>query len=245
MNLRAMTALLGLVIAAYGCSSGSGTAAIGNDGGAGGGGGPVEGCGDATTNTIAGNWDLLSTGNSTHVKVSVDATSFTFVHDVQELAFKVTGGTMSLVWREPTPVPITVAQTTSALDVGVLPLAVGGDWLFSSADSTQSCKASVRAAALTASCNGVQATPLGALSGTMIGERTTSLPSLFGDLGGVWHLASGRGSIDVTVSRNEFKVVSNGLGNLSGHPLTLDVKICNGTLTGTTSDGAELAGTRQ
>jgi hypothetical protein len=49
----------------------------------------------------------------------------------------------------------------------------------------------------------------------------------------------------VTVSANELNVVSNGLGNLSGHPVSLNVKICNGMLTGTTSDGAELAGTRQ
>ena len=244
MNILAATVLLGVAVAANGCSSGSGNTGLGNDGGVGGG-GPIEGCGGADTNAIAGTWDLLSTGESTHVKIAVDATSFTFVHGVQELTFKVTGGTMSLVWKEPVAVPITVANTSSALDVGALPLAVGGDWTFSSADATQSCKATVRAAALTASCNDVQATPLGALSGTIIGERTASLPSLFGDLGGVWHLASGRGTIDVTVSSNEFKAVSNGLGKLSGHPLTFNVKICNGTLTGTTSDGAELAGTRQ
>jgi hypothetical protein len=182
MHTLPTTALIGLAFAVTGCSSGSGNAASGTDGGGVGVGGP-GGCGDANTNTIAGTWDLLSTGSATHVKVSVDATSFTFVQESRELAFKVTGGTMSLVWRQPTTVPITVSHTSSALDVGVVPLAVGGDWGFSSADATQSCKATVGASALTASCNEVQGTPLGALSGTMIGERTSSFPSLFGELG--------------------------------------------------------------
>ncbi len=74
--------------------------------------------------------------------------------------------------------------------------------------------------------------------------RQQKLASVFGELGGVWHLTSaGSGTVDATISGNVFTAVVNGDGGAVGRSGWVTVKVCNGGAAGKTSSGLELAAT--
>jgi hypothetical protein len=265
-----------------GGSGGPGGPGSGADSGGGPGGGPGKGvdaggpapdaglppvsCGSDTATSIQGTWDLVTTGSSSDQgTLTIDANTFSFSADGSSLTLSVNGGSMTLTWSDhrdelptdpPRQVPIMATYVSSPLDVGVIPLALGGQWNIASTTVSETCIASLSSTVFNASCSHVQNTPVGAMDGTVIGQRTQAIPSIFGDLGGQWHLAGngelgdpyeygshgGGNTADVTISANSFVATVAGHGYLGG---SVSAKVCDGKVSGLTSKGLEFAGQRR
>jgi len=211
---------------------------------------PAVSCGGEPLGSIAGSWDVIGSragSDQSTAALHIDATSFSFAANGSSLTFTVSGSTMTLVWRSKSKeVPINVMQTASPLDVGALPLAVGGQWTFRSTEDAESCTSSVGANGFNATCNDVRSTPFGTLNGTVVGQRRVKLASIFGELGGSWHLAgNGSGGVDATIVGSTFTAVVSDAGRPLGRDSWVTVKVCEGTAAGKTSDGYEFAATRQ
>ena len=251
-------------VAGLACSCGSGTAA--NNGTSGGGGGgiittgggvpvklpdgstvPAVACGDENVSSASGTWDVVTTGSSDSVSATIviDASNFSFSSSGQTLAFSTSGSSMTLDWHDKAKpvVPIAVTHTSDALGTGVLPLGIGGQWSFRG-QTKESCTSSLSASAFLATCTDLRSTPVSGIDGSVTGMRQQQLGSIFGDLGGVWHLtgSGSKTSVDVTISGNVFTAVIN--SSTAGNSDWLTMKICTGTATGKVSGGAEIAATR-
>ena len=89
--------------------------------------------------------------------------------------------------------------------------------------------------------------PFGAIDGSFVGIRQQEKSSVFGALGGLWHLTSaeGSGSVDATISGNVLTAVVNPPAGSTGKSEWVTVKLCNGTAAGKSSDGIEIAATRR
>ena len=257
-----------IVFALFACACGGSTSNGGNvDGGGGnvdGGGGNIDGgsvtlpdggtvptlsCGDENVKSIAGTWNIIGSRSGQQqstASLTIDASTFSFATEGRSLTFTVNGGTMTLVWSDGSRrTPITTTRTSGAVDTGLLPLSLGGQWTFSSTIDAESCTASLGDNGFNATCNGVHSTPFGTLRGTVVGVRNQPSSSIFGALGGVWHLAGdGQGSVDATIRGNTFTAVVND-GGLVGGAGWVTVKVCNGMAVGKTGDGFEFAATRQ
>lgn len=214
---------------------------------------PGVSCGDETVSSVAGTWDIIGSwageGQSTAL-LTIDQNSFSFAMAGKSADFTVSGATMTLVWKGGSgPIPISVTHVGAAVATGMLPLSVGGQWMFTntSVSDSEDCTASLGTDAFSATCNDVHSTSLKMLDGSIVGQRQRQLTSLFGELGGVWHFTgSGGGSLDATVSGNTFTAVFDGGDNPSGDAGGwVTVKVCNGAASGKSSDGFEFAGTRR
>jgi hypothetical protein len=210
---------------------------------------PPLSCGDENVTSIAGTWNILNSESgqlqNTQV-ITITASTFSFATNDRSLTFTANSGTMTLVWSEPgKQTPITTTRTASPLDTGALPLSVGGAWDFVSTTTTggERCTASV-GNAFNVTCND-SSTRAGSALGHVVGQRSQQLGSIFGALGGVWHLAGdGTGSVDVTIRGNSFTAVVNE-GQFLGGAGWITMKVCNGIAVGKTRDGHEFAATRQ
>ncbi|CAN5925753.1 hypothetical protein BH11MYX4_BH11MYX4_29940 [soil metagenome] len=262
MTSTSSSLLLALLLCACGGSS------TGVGGGGGGGGSATPGpsepvrlpdgavvptalCGDESAVSAAGTWDAVisgSHGSEGSAAITIDASSFVFASGSSTLAFTVGGAGMTLTWKDGTKdlAPVGVTRAASAVDTGILPLGLGGQWTFASDTSGAApCTASFTGNGFNASCPKVS-TPLGRIDGSLVGIRQQEKSSVFGALGGVWHLtAGGSGSIDVTISGNVLTAVGNRPAGSTGASDWITVKLCNGTAAGKTSDGLEIAATRR
>jgi hypothetical protein len=210
---------------------------------------PTVACGDENVSTASGSWDVVASGGASGTaaaNLTIDASSFVVQSSGKTLAFRTNGTTMTLQWTDThanRQSAIAVTQAGTALDTGLLPLAVGGKWTFDG-QGTESCSAALSATAFNATCSQVGTPQFGELKGTVVGIRQQKLASLFGELGGVWHFTSkGTASVDATISGNVFTAVVNGDGGPVGGSGWVTVKICNGAAAGKTSSGVELAAT--
>lgn len=209
---------------------------------------PTVACGDENVASASGTWDVLSSGPAHgSATIQIDASSFVFTQGNASLAFSGSGSALMLTWSKNGNVtPISVVHGAAPVDTGLLPLGVGGDWTFTSANGAASCTATLAAASLNASCNDVSSTPLGNIHGKTIGLRQTPKTSVFGALGGVWHFTGeGSGTMDVTISGNVFTAVLNGNTGPTGTNGWMTMKICNGTAAGKASSGFEYAATKR
>jgi hypothetical protein len=251
-----------VVVSALGVlSCGSGTNSNSGDGGVGPSGPavlpdgtplPVVSCGDENVSTASGTWDVVASGGRSGqgtAVLTIDSNSFAVKSGGKTLAFTTDGASMTLQWTDLSAgrqTPISVTHTAKALDTGLLPLALGGQWAFAGQQGYETCTSSLSEAAFNTTCNQVRSTPFGRLEGTVIGIRQQKAASLFGELGGTWHLTgAGTGSVDATISGNTFTAVVNGDGGPVGRSGWVTMKICNGAAAGKTSSGLELAATRQ
>ncbi len=209
---------------------------------------PTVACGNEAVTSASGTWDVVQSGKFSlgTAVITIDSTSFVVASDKRTLSFSVTGGAMALHWTDTDPVSIAVTRADSAVDTGLLPLSIGGAWTFKG-PTTESCSASLSASAFNTTCRQVRHTPFGRLDGTVVGIRREQHPSLFGELGGTWHLTGeGSATVDATISGNTFTAVVNGEnGGPVGGAGWVTVKVCNGTAAGKASSGIELAATRR
>jgi hypothetical protein len=261
-KLAALLLLLSLLGApACGGTASNVLGADGGSGGSGGGGDPgntglaPQSCGSDTASNIQGTWDLVASRSGSAqsgATLVIDANTFSIGAEGSSLEFSVNGGALQLMWRDhfgevstvpPRSVPISAAHTSAPFDVGVFPLALGGQWNFASTSDSESCVASLSAAAFNAACTEVHGTPFGTVDGTVVGQRTQTMASVFGDLGGQWHLTSNKGGVaDVTFAGNSFSAIVQGQSNVAG---AVSVRICDAKVSGITSRGIEFSGIRR
>ncbi len=207
-------------------------------------------CGDDSAVSASGTWDALvsgSGGSEGSAVITVDGSNFVVATKESTLAFSVNGGAMTLTWTDgaKAPAATNVTRAASAVDLGVIPLAMGGQWTFAGTTASDTCTASFTGGGFNASCVNA-AMAIGRIDGALSGIRQQEKSSIFGALGGVWRLVSegGSGSIDATISGNVLTVVENRASS-TGSPDWFTMKMCNAAASGKTSDGVEIAATRR
>jgi hypothetical protein len=135
------------------------------------------------------------------------------------------------------------------MNLGIIPLDVGGAWTFSSPDGSQQCVAGLSAAQVQGSCNSdlfnwPYPVPAPQPGVAYMAVRTQQLVSVFGDLGGTWQATDGTGgagSCTVTFQGSTFSASCS--GSFTG---TVQLTF-NGTnlASGTASNGLELSAHKQ
>jgi hypothetical protein len=203
-------------------------------------------CADQNVTSVAGTWDLIASngrGESSTGTLTIDANTFVFSSAEKSLAFRANGSSMSLTWTDGSKqVPINVSHTAAPVDVGLEPIAAGGSWIFSSTTGPENCTATLGSDSFTATCAGVHSTPFGTLSGTVTAQRSQKAQSIFGELGGTWHLTgSDGGGVDATFSGNTFTATLFGQAGDG----SMNMHVCNGVASGSTSTGFELSAQRR
>lgn len=208
-------------------------------------------CGDVSAVSAAGTWDVAigdSRGTDGTATITIDSGSFIVTSKEQTLAFATGASGMTLTWKDGRKdlVPIGVTRAASVIDTGIMPLSLGGRWTFeSTTDGGESCTASYTGNGFNGSCTKVSSPGSGRVDGSLVAIREQEKASVFGALGGVWHLTTeGSSSIDVTISGNVFTAVEK-RARAGSRPTWFTIKMCNGTAAGRTSDGGEIAATRR
>jgi hypothetical protein len=207
---------------------------------------PSSSCTTPATD-LRGTWDLLgaangsSPGNGTLV---LGDNSFAIAFGTTSLSFS--GASKPVLWTDSVhgEVSINANQTPSAVDLGVLPLNLGGAWTFAS--GTDGCNASLSATTFNAACtDGVQDLPEplpDTLAGSANATKTASLPSIFGSLGGTWSVHFQPGTCTASFSGN---VITIDCSNESAFRGSVQASFCNGLVTGSTGDGVAFTGRLQ
>ena len=208
--------------------------------------------------SIAGTWDVQGSQMNEmpfEATVLIDDSHFTFAvtggSSRSSLTFSSAGNTISLVWlAEPNDAPVNIVTTRASapLAQGILPLPLGGLWTFAGSEpgTPTHCQAQIAAPMLTAGCVGTSDFPEPfprSLNGSITGTRMQTLPSLFGDLGGTWHVTDqGSGSCDASFHGNTASVLCTNAGLFTGEAT---LTFCDGVASGSTSDGVEFSALRQ
>ncbi len=233
-------------------SSGGGTS-DGGEGGPGSVGTITCASGSPTPTTLAGTWDVQgSSGNSSpsSATIVIDGSHFSYsATNGDSLAFTSQAGPV-LLWHAPPDDPVNIATTyaTASLQQGIIPLPLGGQWTFAGSENGTLCQAAIGAPQLSASCIGTYGFPNplpNSINGAIKGVRTSTAASLFGDLGGTWHIADlggGSGACDATFSGNTFSVTRSDAGEWTG---SASLTFCDGIAAGSTSSGVEFSAHRQ
>jgi hypothetical protein len=204
----------------------------------------------AMPTTIAGTWDVQGSQANATPSTSllvIDDSHFTFAATRgASLTFSAQGGAMTLVWQDDQgALPITTTHTGTALAQGIIPLNLGGTWTF--VNGSSGCHADIGVSQFSASCTGGVVDlpePLPeSLDGTVTGQRVSTASSVFGDLGGTWHIPLASGATgDATFSGNTLTVVWKGEPWGDG---TASLSFCDGIASGGTSEGVEFSAHRR
>jgi hypothetical protein len=198
--------------------------------------------------SISGTWDITASrvqGPPTNATLSIDASSFSFMVNGSSLTFREQGGTLSLTWTDPRrTLPIVTTHTSNGMYFGALPLDVSGSWSFR--NGAAYCMESLNEQTGSALCAGVGdlPSPLPRIDGSLTGQRVSTTTSIFGDLGGSWHLSAdnGNGSCDATFSDNAITASCAGASDQGG---SVTVTFCEGVASGSTSTGIEFTAKKQ
>jgi len=261
-----------LFFASNGCSSGSGAGSSSGGGSSNGGssssGGSSSGapitlpggeqlptltCGSETVDSVIGTWDVVAS-NTREVtgiglivikdnQILVDANDRTFTY--QSL------GSSTVSWTQRNSTKAAVAKRTpSDLDLGALPLRLGGTWDFGGASSRRRLQLTVADGEVVAEAKSVVLPPdFGAgLHGVARGTRTESRSSAFGRLGGVWQIVGVDGSdaMTVVVDGATFTViVTRETKDFGKKDSWLTLRVCNDGAVGKTSLGVDVAAVRR
>jgi hypothetical protein len=219
--------------------------------------GPMVNCGpnSPAPTSIAGTWDVQGSRMSDKplsATLLIDASHFTFaVANGASLTFSSAGNANSLVWLtspHDAPVNILTTHANAALSQGIIPPPLGGTWTFagSAPGDPARCQAQIGAPTFTAGCVGTSGFPEPfpySLDGTITATRTQTLPSVFGDLGGTWHLTDqATGTCDASFRGNTLSVVCADANVFTGEA---SLTFCDGVAAGSTSAGIEFSALRQ
>jgi hypothetical protein len=196
-----------------------GTTAIGTGGATaiGTGGATAIGTGGATAvagcdKDLSGTWDLFASSTGTGIlrgTLVVAKDGFSFTAGGTQLLYTGTG-TKSATWKYdgyygPTTRLISVQNTPATVDSGSFPLALGGQWILTSASET--CSLNVAPGQVTGKCTGrasdynvggddwpweLLASPENRVTYTI--ARSAAAASQFGEFGGTWAAKSDTGS---------------------------------------------------
>jgi hypothetical protein len=242
-------ALAVIACSSSGCSS-SGSVTAQDDAGTGADGSHQGGDGGTTPSGagLIGTWDLLATESNAAPQsgtLQLSPTKMIVSITGNVLAYETDGANaMTLTWTTPREShAITTQRTAAPLDLGIVPLSLGGDWSFSEQGSTNTCSGSAHDGTIGAECVGSFGNlPVPSIAGKLTATRTSALASSFGALGGVWSINTASGTqCEARFSGNELtNTCSNGA--LRGG---LTLTFAAGVASGTTSGGIELSARRR
>jgi hypothetical protein len=159
------------------------------------------------------------------------------------LVFSGAGAPVNWIDPQNGAISIATAQTSAPMNLGLVPLNLGGAWTFS--EDGSACQAMLGAAAFSGTCGGVDGLPWPlpySLDGTAGAQRQSAGTSIFGDVGGTWHLALQGGSCDATLSANTVSITCAGDRDVVG---SVQATFCAGSVSGQTNDGTTFTGVLQ
>jgi hypothetical protein len=140
--------------------------------------------------------------------------------------------------------PYQLTRDALGVSLGVIPSDAGGTWGLTDQDRSVNCAAALDPDSFAASCS--YAGGYGPFEGRLDAVRTRVLPSVFGELGGVWELASngGRtGGCTATFSDNNFNAHCEGTGTSFDGAISFTLSENIGS--GFSPEGLEILATRR
>lgn len=231
-----------------------GATLTGGSGGADGSSGAGGNAGNA--NNIAGVWDIYGS-----VRPNGHVVTGTLTVDDAHFLLQLNSGAMLSYGGEPATVRFvrpftrqdnvyTVTHTYSQVELGaIMPKYVGGSWTFTHPGvSSGRCEADLRPASFNAHCVNVLYAPshLPNLNHSLSAVRSTVLPSVFGDLGGVWQLQSDGGQGGRCTARFEgSEFTASCVGTWTEFDGALTFTLGNGVASGSSSEGLEISAVRR
>jgi hypothetical protein len=243
--------MLVVALVAAGCSGGSTGSAgtVCNDAGI---------CTPTTTPSgagLTGTWDVIASRVGSPQQagvVELSATRLRVTMGQSVFAYEAGAGpTPTLTWqmrKSSSPDAITVQHTAGVVDSGDLALAMGGTWSFT--EGTASCSGTIGDGSGSAQCNHADLPsifPRPSSGVTYVGTRTSAAASSFGARGGDWTFVAPSQTKGCT-ARFADSTITLGCTRASGSleaTVTITFDSSRSSLSGTTSSGTELAGTRR
>lgn len=261
-----------LFFASNGCSSGSGAGSSSggsSNGGSSSSGGSSSGspitlpggglvpaltCGSETVDNAIGTWEVVASDTS-----QVNGIGLIVIKENQVLveasgrkfAYQSIGGS-TISWKAG-PSSVTQAEAAkripSDLDLGVLPLRLGGTWSFGEGGGRRLQLTVADGDVVAEATSAILPSDFGGgLDGTIRGTRTEARPSAFGRLGGVWTVVGVDGAdvMTVVVDGATFTVIITGEARDFGkRDSWLTLRVCNDGAVGKTSLGVDVAAVRR
>lgn len=247
MNL-AMTFIAAGLLLATGCSGG--TADLGGGAGDGGPTGPsLPRATPIATGLLEGVWDVTGAApGSAPVTGTVEITPTRFSVEFQPSSLTMTiasGSRVVTVWRKDalSGTDITTTRSPIAFDPGAIPLPVGGMWSFASPNpnDTTECAGNLSSTAFQGGCNkSISGKPsdIPSLRGSAQANKTSTLPSSFGDFSGRWEFTGDAGGCVATFEQNTITWACPKPGGFGGQAT---LAFTSTTASGTTSTGMQLS----
>lgn len=170
--------------------------------------------------------------------------------DGASLVYSDGAGVQSLHFTNPKraqDIALSVMREPNELWSGQLPLALGGGWSIFHPIEPGSCTATLSTDAFGASCAGVSGEPAGfpSLNAALSANRGSVLPSILGDLGGVWQVQSNTGANGgCSVTLSDARVDATCAGTQSALDGALWFEIAGESGSGATDRGLELTALR-
>jgi len=221
--------------AASGSTRSSGSGSTGTSGGS------TAGSGD-----LSGTWDLIisdSDGDASTATVTVSPSLLEVVGEGVELLAIIGANDINVAYDNEA---VDATRLSPAnVDLGIFPLPLSGSLHFSSAGGDGSCDTSLQAESFTLTCTG------GIHAGGDLprldnadasASKASSLPSVFGDLGGRWSYQDERTNCSLTLEGNSITVDCTGARTYTGNAtLTVD----GDRISGSTNGGIEFTAQRR
>lgn len=205
----------------------------------------------AAASPLNGEWDVISSFNEapragtmtiSPTRFAISVVAFSFDADLSSVSPEVSG---LLHGRQG---PVTTTHVPKALDLGQIPLDLGGRWTVRG-DSAGTCNAELGSGLMTLDCANLSAPmnrwfqsydydlgePLG--GGTSTAQRKRKLPSIFNDLGGEWKVLMPWATCAVTFEGNRMDAKCKAIRAVSEPETTLSLEFGDGVATGTSNKG--------
>jgi hypothetical protein len=201
--------------------------------------------------TLAGSWDLTASTTTSSGTLILDDKSINISIGDYTFLMHVNGAQADLTWssRYGGISQVKVTHAPAALDLGAIPLQVGGDWTFSTPSGQGGCLGTLSPAAWTGSCTQVDvSTPIYDLydSPNAHATRVATHDSMFGDLGGDWTVSNGGAAhLDVSVAGNTLQATLYSSAGTTSSEGGLMLAFNGGLASGTTSGGVEFSAQRR
>jgi VCBS repeat-containing protein len=189
--------------------------------------------------SLAGTWDVISTRVSSGSKNigtltwNESSSVVTVEHSTMTFTLNGAAGTVTLKDSNSTD-SILIQHTSGAGDPGSLGVNPFGSWVFTNYKGGDSCTATLSPESFTNVCAGE--------SDSWTAQHTATKDSIFGDLGGDWTFTAGS---DTCTGHLVGSTFSASCGHTGGSQDTVTLTVNGTMLSGTTSDGYELSGTKR
>jgi hypothetical protein len=196
--------------------------------------------------TLDGTWDVVVTtasGNESRGTLTISPTLFSMSFGDFDLNAALNGGAPDVTRRvngDTRKMSVSVAQ--GPFDTGALSFPLGGAWTIGEPQGR--CTADVKAPTMSLDCGSISL-PENVdrwVEGQSTAQRTATLPSSFGELGGTWNVIAPRGRVEAKFEGSVFTAKGFDDGDETG---TVTMTFDGATASGSITDGTEVAAKRR